>query len=589
MTGMSMRRCETHHKKYDAKIEGLSRYIFSSPSWYESLGIILILGLFVDAVGFRINPAFLHLGTLGFILPGFLAFLFTGPLLRPFHRFITWNRSALLAASCTVFSVIITLLGALVSLDHLFLFFQVALGFIFGLRLLVLASITDYRIHIIGLAAFIQSFTGIILCSLILPHQVLITAPVVLILFGGAFSVLIWLIDRPLYRAFHIRGLSFLNAFIAHLTDGSKAMESFFREIGEEVFVPQTSFFFQKEDGNELLFTIPNLHPGPMGEIGGGNLPALLGKRFSEMVMVPHGCATHDFNLVSDDEIDKIVDAIVKTKNDLTYSREASLSCRVRYGSVSLLYQRFGDALLMVATRSPERTEDLEYAIGHAIMCEGHRKTRHIGFVDAHNCMTGDITIVLPASRIAEEYRLASSMAIDGWDLAQTSSLSLGTSHVPVPFSREQGFGDIGIQVMVAEVSGQRTGYILLDGNNMAEGCREKLRDHVLRILDEAEIMTTDSHVVNTISGKNPIGLCIPPEQIIPYLDTAIKEACMDVRPATVAGSTALCEGVVVFGTNSIAQLASIVNTILVYIVPVSFGVLLLAFLLSLFVYGIIQ
>jgi len=366
-------------------------------------------------------------------------------------------------------------------------------------------------------------------------------------------------------------------------------MESFFREIGEEIFVPQTSLFFEKDDGSRLLFTIPNLHPGPMGEIGGGNLPCVLGSRFDEMVMVPHGCATHDFNLVSDDEIDKIVDAINATRPHLTYSDHVSRSYRISSGSVSLMYQRFGNALIMVATRSPERTEDLEYAIGHAIMCEGHRITPHIGFIDAHNCMVGDISVVLPASRIAEDYRYAGLKAFNGWESAETGTFALGTAHIPVPFTREEGFGDIGIQVMVIDVCGQKTGYILLDGNNMAQGCREIIREASLLYLDEVEIMTTDTHVVNTVSGKNPIGFRIPPEKILPYVHSAVQEAIANRRPASVAGSTALCEGIVVFGTNSIAQLASIVNTILIYIVPVSAALLFLAFLLSVIAYGMIM
>ncbi len=584
-----MKNKDTGTEKYDAKIEGLSRYIFSSPSWYASLGIIFLLGLFVNAVGYRIDSVLIHLGTCGFILPGFIAFLLTGPTLKIFKKSITWNRSALLAASCTVFSVIITLTGALLSIDQLILSCQIAFGFIFGVRLLVLASITDYRIYVIGVSAFIQSFSGIVLCSIILPPPFLITAPLLCLFFGVAFAVLIWLIDRPLYRAFRIRGLSFLNAFIAHMTDGSKSMELFFREIGEEIFVPQTSLFFKRDDDFRLLFTIPNLHPGPMGEIGGGNLPSVLGKRFHEMVMVPHGCATHDFNLVSEDEIDKIVDAINVTRTDLMYTDQASGSYRVRSGSVSLMYQRFGDALIMVTTRSPERTEDLEFAIGHAIMCEGHRKTPHIGFIDAHNCMVGDITVVLPASRIAEDYRHAGLKAFEGWDHAKTGTFTLGTAHVPVPFTRAEGFGDIGIQVMVIEVLGQKTGYVLIDGNNMAQGCREIIRETSLLFLDEVEVMTTDTHVVNTVSGKNPIGYKIPPGDILPYVREAVEKAVDDLRPASVAGSTALCEGVVVFGTNSIAQLASTVNTILVYIVPISCGILFLAFLLSVIAYGMIM
>ena len=85
----------------------------------------------------------------------------------------------------------------------------------------------------------------------------------------------------------------------------------------------------------------------------------------------------------------------------------------------------------------------------------------------------------------------------------------IGVSHLILPYSREQGFGDLGIQVIVTEVDNQRTAYILIDGNNMAAGVREKLLDPILTVVDHAEVMTTDSHVVNTITGKNPVGMHI--------------------------------------------------------------------------------
>ena len=52
-------------------------------------------------------------------------------------------------------------------------------------------------------------------------------------------------------------------------------MEDFFREIGEEVYVPEASLFFRRPGREPVIFTVPNVHPGPMGDIGGGNLPQM--------------------------------------------------------------------------------------------------------------------------------------------------------------------------------------------------------------------------------------------------------------------------------------------------------------------------
>jgi putative membrane protein len=60
------------------------------------------------------------------------------------------------------------------------------------------------------------------------------------------------------------------------------------------------------------------------------------------------------------------------------------------------------------------------------------------------------------------------------------------------------------------------------------------------------------------------------------------------MAPAETAGSTAWCEGVVVFGSHRITQMASTVNTILLFIPVLSAGMLLLVFLLSILVYVMI-
>jgi putative membrane protein len=394
------------------------------------------------------------------------------------------------------------------------------------------------------------------------------------------------MIEQPLRRAFRIRGLAFINAFIAHMTDGSKGMEDFFREIGEGIYVPQVSFFFSRGRAPPVLFTVPNLHPGPMGEIGGGNLPKVLHDHFSPMeTFVAHGCATHDFNLVSEREIDKVISAMEKSRAGLAFTAGAGRSGRISCGSVQVLYQRFGDSVLLVTSRAPERTEDLDFSIGMTIMAEGHRWFPHVAVVDAHNCMTDLSSPVLLATYTATEYLRAAIDAMEDCREACLYPFRIGAAHHPVPFSREQGFGDLGIQVMVVEVRDQKTAYILIDGNNIAAGTRGILMEQALTLVDHAEIMTTDSHVVNTITGKNPVGMAVSPRDIVPEMMQAIRDALKDLSPAESAAATAQCENVIVFGSNRIVQLASTVNAMLVFVAPLSLAMLLLAFLLSIIAY----
>jgi putative membrane protein len=94
---------------------------------------------------------------------------------------------------------------------------------------------------------------------------------------------------------------------------------------------------------------------------------------------------------------------------------------------------------------------------------------------------------------------------------------------------------------------------------------------------------------VNTISGKNPVGYMVPAEEIIPYIEQAVREAVADLAPARVGSATASCEGITVFGSQRVSQLASTVNAMLAFIAPLSLMILILAFLLSVFAYLLLQ
>jgi len=464
--------------------------------------------------------------------------------------------------------------------------YAISLGFIFGLRLLVLAAIADYRVPRMIIPALTQSGVGVLIGIFLFSPFFALIAIVLHIVFGVGFAILIWMIERPLRKAFQIRGLAFINAFIAHMTDGSsKGMEIFFREIGEEIYVPQVSFFFKRDTGKQVIFTVPNLHPGPMGEIGGGNLPKIIHDNFDEEMLVAHGCATHDFNLVSESEINKVIDALQRSRQGLVYSAGAGKSGRVMIGSVQVLYQRFGDSVLLVTTRSPHRTEDIDFSVGMTIMAEGHRWFPNVAVVDAHNCMTDLSSPVLLATLTATEYQKAAIGAMDACRTAPQFPFRVGVAHHTLPYSREMGFGDLGIQVVVIDVEGQQTAYVLIDGNNMALGTRETLLGEILRVVDNAEIMTTDSHVVNTITGKNPVGMNVPASEITPYVIRALNDALENLTPAEAAASTAQCDRVVVFGSNTISELASTVNAMLIFVAPLSLAMLLLAFLLSIIAY----
>ncbi|MDD1664528.1 MAG: DUF2070 family protein [Methanomicrobiales archaeon] len=566
----------------DARMEHLTRFLFTAPPWYVAGALAVLAGLALDiAVGRMPGPS--SIGILAFTIPAILALVLTKPLVNLAGSFTTWNRSASLALASLVFSICTTLPGILLSIPNLFAFlFAFSLGLVLGVRLLVLVATADYRPARMLPAALSQSLLGIIAGWLLFPGPFLAASLVALIAVGGAALLLIYLIERPLERIFHIHIFHFLNAFLAHLTDGSRGMEEFFSALGEGITLPQVSFLFRREGRKDILLTVPNVHPGPVGDVGGGRLPHILHASLEGEVLTAHGCATHDYNLTREEEVGKIVTAVRKSLGHLTPVPAASRSTRIREGSVDLLCQRFSDSLLLVGTRAPERTEDLDPAVGWILMAEGHRLYGHVALVDAHNSMTEVSGATYLGSPVASEYLIGGLRAMEAGQKLDRHPFRAGVAHLTLPFTREQGFGDLGVQALVIEAGGQKTAYVLLDGNNIVKGGREVLLGGIRDLVDESEVMTTDTHLVNTITGKNPVGLKVPPAEIAPYIREAVEIAIVDLAPAEAGAATAWCRDVQVFGPQRIAQIASISTTMVNFIGPLGISLLLSSYLLTL-------
>ena len=244
----------------EAKTENLSKYLFSAPVWWQSLIIIIVLGLLVDGAVYVLSGG---TGTMmygvAFAAAAVAAMLLTKPLVDLLGtEKLTWNRSALVALASMIFSLLWMAIGFALNAA---LAYVLGLGFILAIRLMVLTAICDYRIGRMFLPAAVQTVAGIIFGVYLFGTGYLLPAVLSILVFSLAIITFLLLFDRPLRKAHGISAMQFINAFLAHLTDGSKGLEEYFRTIGEAVTVPETSFFFRREGKKDVLFVVPNLHP----------------------------------------------------------------------------------------------------------------------------------------------------------------------------------------------------------------------------------------------------------------------------------------------------------------------------------------
>ncbi|MFA6362052.1 DUF2070 family protein [Methanoregula sp.] len=573
----------------DKKLEGLSKYIVTSPSWAKSLVIIIILSSCVEIMAMLgsgkslIHPTLFPVAA--YLVPALAALALTPWLARRFSGKLTYEWSGLTAAIGLVISLFVSLSPILLFRFSFPLFFAVSLAFVFAFRMLLLAAVVDYHLRRVVVPALLHSgiavagaapFLGLVFVQLsILLH----------ISFAVGVLLFIIVIERPMKANFKVGPLELANAFLAHLSEGSHKLDDFFRSIGESVVVPEVSLIIEREGKEEIFVTVPNVHPGPLGEVGGSNLPKILHGMIGNSSMVFHGSASHDFNPVDEVEVRKVGDAVIAARPVACTNTGCTRSARYRCGSVDVLAQAFGDTVIAIGTRSPLVTEDLEFSVGFALMKAGEKYFRHVAFVDAHNCMDSIEDGVHPGTELAMEYTGAVDTAFAATAQQEQVRFSAGYAARKFPYTRQDGFGDLGVQVLVINAGGQKTAYVLFDGNNMQTGARDEIRRRLLARVDECEVTTTDTHVVNTVSGRNQVGLRVKVDDFYPLVEEAVIDALADTAPARTAGATAWCKGIVVFGSQRISQLASTVNGMMGFLLPVALILLIGAFLTTAMAY----
>jgi putative membrane protein len=141
--------------------------------------------------------------------------------------------------------------------------------------------------------------------------------------------------------------------------------------------------------------------------------------------------------------------------------------------------------------------------------------------------------------------------------------LALGVAWDPTPWTAEEGLGPLGIRVAVVDVDGQETAYVLVDGNNMEPGLRGELLDALVAEgpVDAAEILTTDTHVVNTVEADNQVGAAIPWDRLAELVCDLVDEARADREPVE-AGAATERATVTIFGNDRTETLASHANAV---------------------------
>ena len=601
-----------------SSVAGLSKYIRTLPKAKSSFLMIIVISFIMGAVIFLVKPMSLGSGLENFIYGGAFGFVVFGlPAIITGSTDQKWvdtlhginlksKHSMFLALVSMTLAGIVSIIGT--AIGHIFhwdLFVNsILLGsvFAFGFNILVILATTRIKLLKSVLISIIQPLLmiGMLIITSFLNNveslfELGIIGTIFKVIIASAIFLLaiysfIRVVESPMRKNLGFGALEILSYFILHMNEGSNTIEELFDNAGEAIDTLVGVASFRRLDGSiKSLFISPCVHPGPLGDIGGSNMPTILADSFDAFTMVAHGPSTHDFNPVSSDEIVKIEDAVRKALDKMEYSPKASEFARYSYKKANIGIQFFKNGSIMLSTLAPSGSDDIEYAVGLATMIESQRVlgTENNILVDCHNSFNAEKGGVLPGN--PELFQLIDTIKlIEKKELEH--EIQVGCHHTDLGgFDKHQGIGESGLKTMVIEVNGQRTAYVLFDSNNMELGYRETIFNAVQDLeIDAIEVMTTDTHTVNTLSaGYNPVGT-VEKEKIIDYVKLSIIEAINDLEPVEAGTNTERILGLKTFGPNNSTELISTISSIVSVskiIAPLTFIVAIIFVLIWIFLF----
>ena len=574
-----------------SNVAGLSKYLKTLPKTEFSIISMIIFSFLIGSINYLIDftpnqglvEDFIFGGIYGIVVFG-IASIMSGALnqqvISSFHGInLKIKHSMFLSFLSLVFLGTIIIIGCIIShiihQDISLNSMLFACVLIYGINTLVFWATSKVRFIVASTTGLIQPILILSMYVLVtflfidtsfigpIIFQIIIKALIAAIIFVLSIYAFIKIIASPFKKNLGIGVLDLLSLFIAHMNEGSNSLEGLFENMSEAIDTVVTFVSFKTEKGIKALFISPSVHPGPLGDLGGSNMPTILANKFDHFTMVAHGPSTHDFNPIAVSEIDKIEKSVKDGLKKVEYSPQASEFIRYNSQKANIGVQFFNNGMVILSTFAPEAVDDIEFAVGLTMMVQSqnHCNVKDSIIVDCHNSFTPESGEVLPGN--AEVFQL-----IDVIDMINPNEkkqdIKIGCYENKMEtLDKNEGIGESGIKTMVIEVANQKTAYVLFDANNMEIGFRQEIIDSIADLdINEIEVMTTDTHTVNTLSrGYNPIGIAKRSE-IIEYVKLSIVEAIKDLEKVEVGTGTEKIKNLNTFGPNNSTELISTISSV---------------------------
>ncbi len=384
-----------------------------------------------------------------------------------------------------------------------FLIWFAALKFAFGLnRSAWLFAIAQMLVYMCFLIAGTSLYSGGV-------SDLLVRVVLAAVVFVGALYGLLFIASGPLKKNLGLSSPDVLSMFSSQWLYGEKDLEEAFDEMGEtaSTWVGVAEW---RTSAGKMQWVVPYLHFGPFGNLGGSQFSFQISQALHSQgidVFVFHGTATHDLDPVSSSELAAVVGAARNAISHLS-PKPARFHLREESSGDSTCYLMGINGYAIASfTRAPLSTEDVNLAIGWALMEKANARYTDSLVIDCHNAETGDVDYVEAGSPISLEMADALDKALQS--KSKDERLLAGwASEFPINLP---GVGSGGIRVACFGPRTSRPNFVvLIDSNGITQEAREKLIESVSHTFvgdGMVEVYTTDTHQLNSIKGVfNPAG-----------------------------------------------------------------------------------
>jgi putative membrane protein len=372
--------------------------------------------------------------------------------------------------------------------------------------------------------------------------------------------------DRPMRREFQTSGVSLIRPLLDHVgardSSATRALEAFFLKSAIPADLKVRLVEFSRAGRPPATLALPTVHPGPFAALGASDLPRKLAEQLGPSagtVLVPHTPSDHDLDLPSEEDVEKIGRASRELLTRLAPVQRKECGPLVApYAGSLARAQALGDVVLVVVSQAPAPTDDIAYSVADRLVRElSPDSGPRIALVDAHNSYVegqGDIIYGTPvAERLVTDARAAVETARAA---SRRDGLEVGVAVHDGYSIGIDGIGPQGMRALAVRAAGKVTGYLLIDGNNLVVGLRDPIVRALEEVVDVAEVLTTDNHVVHEVDGGiNPVGERYPLEELRRDAKEVMGRARADLAPAEARFGEADVADVRILGPGHTARL----------------------------------